>query len=404
MRTVYWEKDIPRVVASHLLRRIWPGVTWSPLSPVYVKDIPDPELPGPRWLRVRNRQCGICATDLSILYTKPSVDIALAPIPATDRIYMGHELVGEVVELGPGVTRHKVGDRVAMEARYTGSPNCHTQEIDPPCRHCAAGQTRLCENKALGLGPVGVGGGWSDGFIAHESEVWPVPQDLNDDQASLIEPSAVALHAVLRRPPRAGEQVLIIGAGIMGLLVLQATRIVSPQSQITVMARHPHQAEMAKRLGADQVLAGRDAAYGRVAEITGAKHYRFPLNRGMLLGGFEVVYDCVGKANTIVDGLRWARAGGTYVLVGIVFESLKVDLSPVWYQEVDLLGSQTFGVEDWRGRRAHTFDLVIEMMQEGALRHEGLITHRFPLAQLRRAVAAAQDRRSGAIKVTLDCR
>jgi len=395
---------------------------------VYVKDIPDPELPGPRWLRVRNRQCGICATDLSILYTKPSVDIALAPIPATDRIYMGHELVGEVVELGPGVTRHKVGDRVAMEARYTGSPNCHTQEIDPPCRHCAAGQTRLCENKALGRGPVGVGGGWSDGFIAHESEVWPVPQDLNDDQASLIEPNAVALHAVLRRPPRAGEQVLIIGAGIMGLLVLQATRIVSPQSQIiigagimgllvlqatrivspqsqiSVMARHPHQAEMAKRLGADQVLAGRDAAYGRVAEITGAKHYRFPLNRGMLLGGFEVVYDCVGKANTIVDGLRWARAGGTYVLVGIVFESLKVDLSPVWYQEVDLLGSQTFGVEDWRGRRAHTFDLVIEMMQEGALRHEGLITHRFPLAQLRRAVAAAQDRRSGAIKVTLDCR
>jgi threonine dehydrogenase-like Zn-dependent dehydrogenase len=233
--------------------------------------------------------------------------------------------------------------------------------------------------------------------------VWPVPQDLNDDQASLIEPSAVALHAVLRRPPQAGEQVLIIGAGIIGLLVLQAARIVSPQAQITVMARYPHQAEMAKRLGADQVMAGREAAYGRVAEITGAKHYRFPLNRGMLLGGFEVVYDCVGKANTIVDGLRWARAGGTYVLVGIAFESLKVDLSPVWYQEVDLLGSQTFGVEDWRGRRAHTFDLVIEMMQEGALRHEGLITHRFPLSQLRRAVAAAQDRRSGAIKVTLDC-
>ena len=114
MRTVYWEKDIPRVLASYLLHRVWPGVSWSPLSPVYVKDIPDPELPGPRWLRVRNRQCGICATDLSILYTKPSVDIALTPIPATDRIYLGHELVGEVVEIGPGVTRHKPGDRVAM--------------------------------------------------------------------------------------------------------------------------------------------------------------------------------------------------------------------------------------------------------------------------------------------------
>jgi threonine dehydrogenase-like Zn-dependent dehydrogenase len=404
VRTVYWEKDIPKLVASHLLHRIWPGVIWSPLSPVYVKDIPDPGLPGPRWLRVRNRQCGICATDLSILHTKPSVDIAVAPIPSTDRIYLGHELVGEVVELGPGVTRYRVGDRVAMEARYTGSPNCYTQEIDPPCRHCAAGQTRLCENKALGRAPQGVGGGWSDSLIAHESEVWPVPQDLNDDQASLIEPSAVALHAVLRRPPQPGEQVLIIGAGIIGLLVLQAARIVSPQAKITVLARHAHQAEMARRLGAQQVTAEKDGAYDRMAEITGARHYRFPLNRGMLLGGFEVVYDCVGKAHTIVDGLRWARAGGTFVLVGIAFESLKVDLSPTWYQEVDLLGSQTFGLEDWRGRRAHTFDLVIEMMQEGALRHDGLITHRFPLAQLRRAVAVAQDRRGGAIKVTLDCR
>ena len=403
MRTVYWEKDIPRVVTSHLLRRIWPGVTWSPLSSVYVKDIPEPELPGPRWLRVRNRQCGICATDLSLLEVKPAVEIGVAAVPSLQRIYLGHELVGEVLEVGEAVGRFGVGDRVVMEARPAGSPNCHTQEIDPPCRQCAAGQSRLCENRALGLGPEGIGGGWGTGLIAHESELWPVPDDLNDDQASLIEPSAVALHAVLRRPPQSGERMLILGAGIIGLLVLQAARIVSPQSQITVMARHPHQAEMAKRLGADQVLAGRDAAYAQVAEITGARHFRYPLNRGMLLGGFEVVYDCVGKANTIVDGLRWTRAGGTYVMVGLALESLRLDLTPVWYQEVDLIGSLTFGLERWDERRAHTFDLVIELMQEGALRHEGLITHRFPLAQLRRAVAAAQDRRSGAIKVTLDC-
>jgi threonine dehydrogenase-like Zn-dependent dehydrogenase len=209
---------------------------------------------------------------------------------------------------------------------------------------------------------------------------------------------------VLRRRPQPGERVLVIGAGVIGLLVLQAVRIVAPQTPVTVMARYPHQAEMAGGLGATHVLKGGDPHYDQVAELTGARHYRFPLNRGMLLGGYDVVYDCVGKAHTVVDGLRWARAGGTYVMVGIAFESLKVDLSPVWYQEVDLLGSHTFGVEDWRGRRAHTFDLVIEMMQEGALRHAGLITHRFPLAQLHRAVATAQNRRSGAIKVTLDCR
>jgi threonine dehydrogenase-like Zn-dependent dehydrogenase len=210
----------------------------------------------------------------------------------------------------------------------------------------------------------------------------------------------VALHGVLRRPPQPGEKVLVVGAGIVGLLTVQAARVVAPSAHVTVLARYPHQSEMARRLGADEVVSEPDHLYERMAEITGARHYRFPLNRGMLLGGFDVVYDCVGSAASVTDGLRWARAGGTFVLIGLTFESLRVDLSPVWYQEVDLIGSHTFGVENWKGRRAHTFELVIEMMQEGIWKHDGLITHRFPLAQHRRAVATAADKRSGSIKVT----
>ena len=400
MRTIYWDKDIPRVIASYLLRRIWPGVIWSPLSSVHVVDLPEPELPGPKWLRVRNIQCGICASDLSAIRVKPSVDIALAAISDTDRVYLGHELVGVVTEAGSEVTRFDLGDRVVMEARPGGSPNCHTQEIEPLCRQCAAGQSRLCENKSLGLGPEGIGGGWGDGFIAHESEVWPVPQDLNDDQASLIEPMAVALHGVLRRPPEPDDQVLIIGAGILGLLAVQASKEVEPACQVSVVARYPHQAEMAKRLGADQVLMDHGNLYYAIAEVTGGQHYRFPFNRGMLLGGFDVIYHCVGIRQTILDGLRWARARGTFVLIGLTFESLNLDLSPVWYQEVDMIGSHTFGTETWRGKQVHTYDLVIEMMQAGSIRHEGLITHRFPFEEYRRAVATAADKRTGAIKVT----
>jgi threonine dehydrogenase-like Zn-dependent dehydrogenase len=155
---------------------------------------------------------------------------------------------------------------------------------------------------------------------------------------------------------------------------------------------------MARRLGADEVLTSGDL-YAEIARITRAKHYVGPLNRGMLLGGCDVVYDCVGSAETVLDGLRWARAGGTFVLVGINLNNLKVDLNPVWYQEVDLIGSHTFGVEDWRDRRIHTFDLVIEMFQEGSLAYEGLITHRFPFENYRRAVHTATDQRSGSIKV-----
>ncbi|OGO16568.1 MAG: hypothetical protein A2Z14_04340 [Chloroflexi bacterium RBG_16_48_8] len=397
MRAIYVDKNIPRILAVKLLRPLWSNVIWSPLSPAKVADLPEPELPGPKWLRVRNIQCGICSTDLSMLFLEVDISIAPAVLPGNNRFYLGHEVVGEVVEVGPEVTRFKEGDRVVMESRF-GGPNCHTQEIDPPCEHCAQGQTRLCENASLGRGPVGVGGGWGDGYTAHETEVWPVPDYLNDDQAILIEPIAVAMHGVLRRRPEAGEHVLVIGAGIIGLMTVQVAKIVTPECHLTVIARHQHQAEMAQHLGANEVLI-EDDPYAKIAHITGAKHYEAPLNRGMLLGGFDVIYDCVGSAQTIIDGLRWARAGGTVVLIGISLNRLRVDLNPVWYQEVDLIGSHTFGVEDRQGSKIPTFDLVINLFKEGTLVYDGLITHRFSFEEHRQAIATYSDKRTGSIKV-----
>jgi threonine dehydrogenase-like Zn-dependent dehydrogenase len=400
MRSIYVDKKITRMLAVKALRPLWPNVIWSPLSPARVADLPEPSLPGSKWLRVRNIQCGVCATDLSILFVQVNPSIAPAALPGNTRFHLGHEVVGEVVEVGSDVKRFNVGDRVVMESRFAG-PNCHTQEIDPLCKHCAHDQTRLCENASIGRGPVGVGGGWGDGFTAHETEVWPVPDDLDDDQASLIEPAAVALHGVLRRPLGAGGHALVIGAGIIGLLTIQVAKIVAPECHLTVLARHTQQAEMAHRLGADKIIIGGDL-YTKLAGITDANYYQAPLNRGMLLGGFEVIYDCVGNAETITDGLRWVRAGGTVVVVGIRLNSLRVDLNPVWYQEVDLIGSHTFGVENWQGDRIHTFDLVIEMFQKGRLIHEGLITHRFPFEDYRRAIFTAVNKRSGSIKVVFN--
>jgi len=398
MRAIYIDKDIPRALAVKYLRGAWPGIVWSGLSHVHVVDIPEPALPGPRWLRVRNRQCGICASDLSLLLVKADPAAAPVALPGNNRFYLGHEVVGEVTEVGPAVTSIRPGQRVVMESRFTG-PTCFTQEIDPPCRFCAAGDTRLCENASLQRGPSGVGGGWGDGYTAHESEVRVVPDDLSDDQASLVEPMAVALHGVLRRPPRDGEQVLIVGAGIIGLLTVQCVKLLAPGARLTVLARYPHQAEAATRLGADAVLSGGDL-YQQVAQQTGGRLYRAILNRGMVLGGYDVVYDCVGRADTILDALRWTRARGTVVLVGIDLTLLKVDLNPVWYQEVDLIGSHTFGAERVDGGSRHTFELVIDHLRAGRLREAGLTTHRFPLAEYRRAIDTALHKRSGAIKVT----
>ena len=401
MKAIYFDKNIPKVLATKAIKRVWPGVVWTSIAPTGVEEIPDPELPGPGWLRVRNRQCGICASDLTLFFVDVDPRVALAALPGFNRIYLGHEAVGEVAEIGPGVKRFKVGDRVVIEARPVGSPNCYTQEIETLCEYCERGDTRLCENGSLLIGPVGVGSGWADSYTAHESEVWPVPDDLSDDQASLIEPMAGAVHAVLRRRPEPGEKVLVIGSGIIGLLTLQALKALAPDSHVTSVVRYSHQGDAAGRLGADEVISDAGDIYAKAARITHAKYYQSTLNRGMVLGGYDVVYNCVGNKYTQRDSLRLAKAGGTVVLVGVSLNRMKFDATPIWFQEVDLIGSMTFGMEKLDGRSVHTFDLVIEMLQEGALREAELITHRFPFADYHKAITTSMDKRTGAIKVTL---
>ena len=169
------------------------------------------------------------------------------------------------------------------------------------------------------------------------------------------------------------------------------------------MARYPQQIDMARRLGADEVIST-DDPYEATARITGARLYTGPFNNRMLLGGFDVVYDCVGQAQSVHDGLRWIRAGGTMVLVGVSLERMKVDLSPVWSQEVKLIGVVAHGMEDWNGTRRSTYDLTCELLLTGKLTGAGFITHYFRLENWRKAIKTAKDKRTGAIKVVFDYR
>lgn len=400
MRAIYVDKNIPKALMVKALKPVWPGVVFSPLSISRYEDLPDPDLPGPRWVRVENKQCGICASDLSLLFVDAEPSVAPVALPGHQRLYLGHEVLGIVKEVGPQVTRVKAGDRVIMDTRFQGA-NCLSQEIDPPCPHCAEGNYMRCENASAGIGPRGVGGGWGDGFTAHETEIYPIPDGLTDDQAMMIEPISTGLRAVLRRTPGPGQRALILGSGIVGLNTLQSLRAVLSDCHVTVIARHKHQAEMARRMGADEVVADEDG-YQATARITGAKLYEGMFGNRMLLGGFDIVYDCVGSAKTLQDSLRWARAGGAVVLVGIKLAPLKLDLNPIWCQEVDMIGIYAHGAEPWEGELRPTYDLAIELMRQGKLTADGLITHRFPMSQWRQAVNAALDKRNGTIKVVFD--
>ena len=400
MRTIYFEKSIAKILLSKALQPIWPAVVYSRLSPTRFVDLPEEPLPGPGWARMRNRLCGICASDLHLLFVDADPRVSPAALPGTERIYLGHEVLSEVTEVGEGVTTLKVGDRVILDHPEA---NCLNQEIKPLCRYCREGNPTLCENSSLGLIPEGMGGGWGDGFTAHETMVYKVPDELNDETAMMIEPLSVGVHTALRCLPEPHQRILVVGSGMIGLAVIEAVRTFSPDCHISVMARYPQQVKMARKLGADEVIVEEDF-YIATARITSGKLYTGKFKNRMILGGFEVVYDCVGSEKTVKDSLRWTRAGGTVVLAGVSLKPMHVDLTPIWYQEVGLIGLYAHGMEEWNGVKQSTYDLTTDLLLQKKLFINGLITHRFPLEQWRTAVRTAKDKRSGAIKVVLDYR
>ena len=296
-------------------------------------------------------------------------------------------------------------DIFAMQPLIQDHPeaNCLNQEIKTLCDHCHEGNPALCENSSLRLSQEGIGGGWGDGYTAHETSVHKVPDDLDDETAMMLEPLSVGVRAALRCLPNPNQRVLVVGSGMIGLAVIEAVRALSSDCHISAMARYPQQVEMARKLGADEVIMQEDL-YVASARITSGKLYTGKFKNRMILGGFDVVYDCVGSEKTVNDSLRWARAGGTVVLAGISLKPMHVDLTPVWYQEVGLIGLYAHGMENWKGVQQSTYDLTTDLLLKKKLFIEGLITHRFPLEQWRTAVHTAKDKRSGAIKVVLGFR
>ena len=220
--------------------------------------------------------------------------------------------------------------------------------------------------------------------------------------AVLIEPAAVSLHAVLKRPPRARENVLVIGAGTIGLNVIQFAKAIEPGCSVMLLEKVPFKKELGLRLGADQVLEG--DPYEAVAGSTGARLYRGPLRNANLLGGLDLVYDCVGYSQTLHDSLRWLRAGGDYVMIGNQLSPVRFDHTPVWNQELRLIGVNAHGMENHQGRRVSSFDLAIEMIRAGNILLDGFITHRFPLSDYREAFKVAKEKAGRVIKVVFDLR
>jgi threonine dehydrogenase-like Zn-dependent dehydrogenase len=349
-------------------------------------------LRGTDWVQVTPLLSGICGTDMGLLTGRASAVLSpFASFPAV----LGHEVVGVVEE---------TGQRVVLDPIIS----CTVRGLEP-CPRCAAGQARFCLRAADGdLSPgmlVGycadLPGGWSDGMVAHTSQLHPIPDELSDELSVLLEPFSVALHAVLARSPGVGERVLVIGGGTLGLCTVAALRLVEPRAEVILLARHAAQRLLGERLGASMAAGGRDAAVQAAIRHAGARAHRSILGQTVLSGGFAQVYDAVGSRRSLADAMRVSEPGGRLVLVGGPAEVGGLDWTLAWSRELRIDGTYVYGLEPSLPGTPHTFDEAIRLLLANPELPLGeLVTHRFRLEDWRRAMAVSLSRgRSGALKV-----
>jgi threonine dehydrogenase-like Zn-dependent dehydrogenase len=214
------------------------------------------------WAVARTRLTGICRSESKQVFgefTDAYNDSALATFFSFP-VVMGHEVVGEVSELGPTAQGLEIGQRVVLNPWLS----CAPRGIDPPCTSCAAGDLSICWHFAEGPLAAGIHtgtskdapGGFADYFPAHDSMLIPVPEGVPDEVAVLADPFSVSLHSVIRNPPPPGGRALVYGAGALGTTATAILQAFYPDVAVMVVARHPAQAALA------QITRGRGRALG----------------------------------------------------------------------------------------------------------------------------------------------
>lgn len=403
MLALQFRRSVPRYALLKLLGRRSTGLYTGCLGLVGLREVAPPKLPGPQWVRVTPKLAGICGSDLATLTAKGSP--YLAPVTSMPFV-LGHEVVGVISEVGDAAREWSVGDRVVLHPAL----GCRVRGIYPLCAHCAAGRDALCKNVSRGCISSGIqtgycrdtGGGFSTSLVAHHSQLYRVPQEMSDRAAVLIEPFACTLHAALRTHPGANDTVLVIGCGSIGLLTVASLRALGCQARILAVARYDHQRAMARSLGADDTLdssRNTNSRYAQWSKSLDAEVLKAELGKPMVIGGANYTFDCVASSQSIDDGIRFTRGGGTFTLVGMPGTPFGVDWTPMWFKELTVCASYAYGPENRPAGTQDTFELAIALMKDWAPRLEPLVGHPHALSDYRAAFQSAlRTGRSGVAK------
>jgi L-iditol 2-dehydrogenase len=326
---------------------------------IELRDVPPP-VPGPGEVLLRVRRIGVCGSDIHVYHGKH---------PYTKYpVVQGHEFSATVEALGPGVKGLVLGTKV------TSMP----QRVCGRCGPCRRGDYHICDDlKVEGFQAPGCG---QELWVTRAEAVVPLPESFSFEQGALVEPAAVAVHAVSRAGKIAGRRAAVLGAGPIGNLVAQAARSGGAKVLITDLSHF--RLDVARKCGLD------------ATSNTGEETLAQASVRAFGAEGFDLAFECVGAESTITAAVEGIGKGGTLVVVGVFGAKPRVDMGLVQDRELNIHGTLMYKAEDYRR--------AVELIASGGIVTGPLGSKHFPLDRYLDAYKFIEEQGDRSIKVFID--
>jgi len=317
---------------------------------------------GEKEVLIKVKICGVCGSDVHSYKGKhPFVH---------PPIVLGHEFSGVIHQIGTRVNSFSPGDRVIVE------PNI----VCGKCYNCLQGRYNICTNLKV-VGCVGYDGAFAEYVAVSEKKVFRLPGNISFEEAALVEPVAVAVHAVRKAKQKINDVVVILGAGTIGLLVMQVAKLAGA-GKVIVTDVLDYRLKKAGELGADRLV---NPASQDLIKIIQEKYGRNEV---------DLIYDCVGIEETISQAIQIARKGIRIMVIGVPEERIEVDLSLIQDRELEIVGSLMYVRED--------FKAAIDFIQKERLKVKPLVTHHFKLKDVDKAFHLITEEKKEVLKVLID--
>ena len=320
--------------------------------------------PEPDEVLVRIKSTGICGSDLNMNLAKTGPDIAPS----------GHEIAGEIVDVGQRVNPENIGKKVAVDGIGTGKA-CFN------CWYCRQGQYIHCPNKNSRSS-----GGFAEFVCKDLRGCFELTESMTWEEGALVEPLAVSVHGARIGNLKGGETVAIVGSGNIGLTNITAAKELGA-GQIFVSARHQQQADMALKLGATEVASSEgDDLEQLILDHTSGR-------------GADITFETVGGSTsaTLSQSMKVTRRQGRVVILGVFYGDQAIDWNGPVLKELTVQGSSCYGLIDG----IHDYEASVEILSRKHVNLSEIVTHKFGLEEIQKGFETAYDKKTGSIKVQI---